>query len=285
MEFSEDDHSRVAGFYDKNVPWERALGASVAILIVRGSTLSVHGSGTLFRLGTESFVITAAHVINQANASNLCILPADSKGPSAILPLEGETALADDDKIDVAAMRLKASTAEKIEPRRCLRLDDVSFDDDIDAALFTVFGFPTMLSYDEKSILRVTKFFHLAAMPEKRPTSLRCFDPRHNFLIDADGDETRGLDGKVVDFVYRGGVRARFPKDLGGISGGSVWKIADGPNDHHRGSEPARLVGVETCVYSNPPCIQATRWRYVLSLIASAFRDLQPAIDLLRPVP
>jgi hypothetical protein len=198
------------------------------------------------------------------------------------LPLEGEAILADDEKIDVAAIPLRPSTAEKIDPKRFLRLNDVSLTENIDTALFTVFGFPAMLSFHEKSTFKVTKFFHMAAMPDDKSPSLANYDPRYNFLVDANRDETRGLDGRVVDFRYRGGVRAQFPKDLGGISGGGVWKIVDGPNDNHEGCGPARLVGVETGVYSKPPCMQATRWKHVVSLLASAMPELRPAIELWR---
>jgi hypothetical protein len=44
MEFSDDRYSQVANHFDKLIPWELAWGASVAILIARGSTVSVHGS-------------------------------------------------------------------------------------------------------------------------------------------------------------------------------------------------------------------------------------------------
>src|SRR5206468_3356654 len=61
--FTEEEYSQVIRRIDKMVPTDLVSASSVAILIERGPQLGILGSGTLFRIGEESFVITAAHVM------------------------------------------------------------------------------------------------------------------------------------------------------------------------------------------------------------------------------
>jgi hypothetical protein len=104
-----------------------------------------------------------------------------------------------------------------------------------------------------------------------------------HFLVDADLSETRTSDGKLMEFRSRSGRDAEFPRELGGVSGGSVWKLADNPQDiGKRGPASARIVGVLTGVYEMTTFIVATRWSAVLEMLRDAIPDLRGPIDFWR---
>jgi hypothetical protein len=283
MEFSEEQYRRRGEQWAKMVPGELAWGAMVAIMIERGSALQVLGSGTLFRIADRSFVITAAHVMQQGMGSTLRIIPADTPNSHKILSFAGDGILESTSNADVAALHLLPKVADQIDPTRFLRLDHISLSQNIDNGLFAVFGFPSMMSFPQGADLKVTKFSLMASIYEGDTDALENFDPRVHFAIEADSDDTRGEDGKPIDFTYpAGGVRANFPGDLGGISGGSVWMVAHNPQDRQEGCATARLVGVETGVHQKSQCIRATRWKEVIYLLLNAMPDLRPAIALSR---
>ncbi len=282
MEFTEDQYRTRGEQWARMIPGELAWGAAVAIMIERGSTLQVLGSGTLFRIAERSFVITAGHVMEQGMGATLRIIPTDTPDSHKILSFAGDGMLDTTGKADVAALHLHSDVANKIDPKRFLRLDHVSLSENIDNGLFAVFGFPSMMSFREGADLKITRFFLMSSIYDGDTKGLENYDARLHFAIGADIDDTRGKDGKLIDFTYPGGVRANFPGDLGGISGGSVWMIATHPQDRQEGSATARLVGVETGVHQKSQCIRATRWKEVVNLLLNAMPDLEPAIALWR---
>jgi hypothetical protein len=99
--FSEEQYRTRAEQIEKLIPFDLAWGSSAAILIQPGKTLRVCGSGTLFRISEQSFVVTAAHVVEQGHGSNLRIIVADG---SELMPFEGEGILGPSDTTDVAVV-------------------------------------------------------------------------------------------------------------------------------------------------------------------------------------
>src|SRR5262249_21284117 len=126
--YTEEQYSQVIRRIEKMVPTDLVFASSVAILIKRGPQLGILGSGTLFRIAEESFVITAAHVMKDNMDKTLRLAPNLCR-PSEVIPLEGDVVLDERDAFDVAAIHLKSHVAEMIDPQRFLRLSNVSFDD------------------------------------------------------------------------------------------------------------------------------------------------------------
>jgi hypothetical protein len=282
--FTEQEYAQVAARIDALMPWDLAWGSTVVILIVHGNTLKVFGSGTLLRIGDESLLVTATHVIEDAGAENLCIVRADQTRKDDIIPLECDGILGDRDRSDVAVLRLKPSVVENLADNDFLRLDRVCRDrEDLSQAMLAAIGFPEIMSGIENGILKFVKFHHIAPAPESVGFGLEKFDRGMHFLVDADLSETRTSDGKLMEFRSRSGRDAEFPRELGGVSGGSVWKLADNPQDiGKRGPASARIVGVLTGVYEMTTFIVATRWSAVLEMLRDAIPDLRGPIDFWR---
>jgi hypothetical protein len=282
--FTEQEYAKVAARIDALMPWDLAWRSTVVILLVRGNSLHVFGSGTLLRIGEESLLITASHVIEDAGAENLCIIRADHKRKDDIVPLEAEAILGDSDGLDVAVLRVRPDVAARFENRDFLRLHQVCrHKEDLSEAMVAVIGFPEIMSGIDNGILSFTKFYHVAPSLDDRMFGLDKYDSRMHFLVEADLSETRMIDGKVMEFRSRKGREATFPRELGGVSGGSVWKLADNPKDiAKRAPGSARMVGVMTGVYSETTFMVASRWSSVIGLLREAFPDLRGPIDLWR---
>jgi hypothetical protein len=282
--FTQQEYAHVAARIDALMPWDLAWGSTVAILIARGTSLHVFGSGTLLRIADESLLVTASHVIEKAGAQNLCIIRAGQTRKDDIVPLEAEAILSDSDGLDVAVLRLNPSVVADFANKDFLRLDRVCRDkEDLSEAMFAVIGFPEIMSGIENGILKFTKFHHIAPAYEGDGFALDGFYPSVHFLVDADPSETRTNDGKPMEFRSRSGDAADFPRQLGGISGGSVWKLADGPKGlAKRAPGSARMVGVEIGIFSDTTCMLASRWSSVIGMLRNALPELCGPIDLWR---
>jgi hypothetical protein len=282
MMFSEEQYRLAIGQLDKMIPWERARAACVAIMVKRGPRLQVKGTGTLFRIGQETFIVTAAHVVNNEERGQLYMFPFGGTIDD-VLPLCGADNFDDRDHVDVAVTRLVPEVAEIIPSERCLRVSDVTFDKPSAESYFTVFGFPEFMCNQEAGQLRLINYHHAGPTYDGDPHTLEHHDPNLSIVISADGCETRGTDGKVVDLCYPGtNVSVRYPMELKGISGGAVWQIARHYGDVRRDAERARVVGIEVAICQSKRCIRATRWDVARAAIIDMVPELQPAFALVR---
>jgi hypothetical protein len=278
--FTEEEYARAQARIDALMPWGVAWRSTVVILIVRGNSLQVFGSGTLLSIDGESLLVTAGHVIEDAGAQNLTIIRADQTQKDDIIPLEGEAVVSPRDKLDIAVLRLKPEVAARFDKGDFLRLEQTCRDRDLAEAMFAVIGFPEIMSGIEGGILKFTKFHHVAPSFVGKVSGLKLFDSRIHFLVDADLSETRLMDGKFMEFKDRSGEHAQFPGELGGISGGSVWKLGDNPKDCAlRKPGSGRLVGVAVAAYEKSRCIRASRWSDIIDLLRVAMPDLRQPID------
>jgi hypothetical protein len=281
-EFTDEQYSQAMQRIDKMVPTDLVSASSVAILIERGRQLGILGSGTLFRIAEESFVITAAHVVKNSEGVNLRLAPNLCR-PDEIVPLIGEAIRDDRDTFDVAAIHLQGQIAEKIDPNRFLRLSHVSFAEDLAEGFFVVFGYPEMMFSHDKGNVKIMLFHHGGPAYTSESSAIPHYDPHLSLLLDADIDETRCVDGKRIDFRYPQGPSAPFPTELKGISGGSVWQIMRNPHDIREDSANARIVAVEVAICQSKRCIRATRWKAVRDMLRSEMPNLRSVIDMWRP--
>jgi hypothetical protein len=280
--FTEEQYSQVIQRIDKMVPTDLVQASSAAILVERGPQLGIIGSGTLLRIADESFLITAAHVMTQGERKNLRLVP-NLAGPDQIVPLEGEAILDTRDAFDIAAVQLKPQVAQKIDAKRFLCLTQVCFIEDFAEGLFMVFGYPEMMFSHDKGNLKIILFHHGGPVYTGETSVIPNYEPHVSLLLDADVDETRGVDGKPIDFRYAQGPSAPFPAELKGISGGSVWQIMRNPHDIRGDSGHAKIVAVEVAVCQARRCIRATKWKAVRQMLRSAKPELRAAIDMWRP--
>jgi len=189
------------------------------------------------------------------------------------------------DPFDVAVLHLTSDLVPRFEGGRFLRVTDVRFDFDVQFGVFTLFGYPAIWTQPDaadpsllnaKALQYTTYTFEGSTHPFER------FQERFHLALDADLHESRDENANGVQLNYVGGVRARFPDDLEGISGCPVWHIGDRRAKLEQWPliEP-RLVGVETAVYRKAGVVKATRWIAVNTVINEAFPQLRPVFEML----
>jgi len=128
--------------------------------------------------------------------------------------------------------------------------------------------------------MKSTPFQYMTYLYDKDTKGLENYKEKYHLLFDADsiGFNEKGKSGS---FRNRDGTILQFPKELGGISGGSVWKIGnmDNPISEWKTSQ-VKLVAVQTSVYSESRIIKATRWIAVSTLIHEACPDLRSVMNI-----
>lgn len=268
-----------------------AWHATVAILIEFNRTLKQFGTGTLLKVADQLFVVTAAHVVRQAKKDDGSLCLAGEHG--TIVPAEGEWFCSSkgqygthDDPFDVAVLPLEENIVTKLGSKGYLRLHDICFDEDYEAGIYCLYGFPTLwadISTEARPVMVAKPFQYVSYAFEGSTTGLSEYQKRFHLLLTADPSEATDIEGNRQVFCAKGNFPASFPQDIGGISGCSVWKIGDRRVPLAEwGSLTQRVVAVETSVYCNRKIIKATKWIAVSTLLAEAFPDLKPAILLWR---
>ena len=255
--------------------------SAVSIVVVNNDNeLHQHGTGTLLRVGECFFVVTAGHVAKQASEYNKALLLAN---PNSHISLKG--AYCSDDKQDIGVIQLTKSDADKIQDKSFLQLLDIDFSTDLSGGTFGIFGYPSKLSEPGTPInnrMLLAPFQYITYAYDGTDT-LENFDDNFHLLLKA--DKIANSDSDMNPFVIqdRQGNSLEFPKELGGISGCSVWML-----DNQKVStldstkKYPKIVGVQTGVYPVPKIIKATRWKWVSTLLWQAFSEIRPAIELLR---
>lgn len=270
-----------------------AWGCTVGIVIAIGDTVHQFGTGTLFAVADHHFVVTAGHVIRQAQESDKTL--AVTASGSQLVPV------ADDewkvtsarqygslgDPLDIAVYRLPPDVVASFDGRLFLRFEDISFETPLPTAVYSVFGFPAILaqpSSDATERVQLQPFQFTTYRFDRSTDHLDGFQDGLHILLDAQRQQATDTDGAPAVFVDNSGNEARFPGDLGGISGCSVWHIGDRMTPIPEWNvESARIVAVQTSVYHSSQAIKATRWVAVSTLIHEAFPELRPAFGMWRP--
>lgn len=278
----EIEHYRRLSEFVPKFAWD----STVPITVRRGDQLAQHGTGTLFAVGDDKFLITAAHVITSANHAGNAVSAANLEGE--FVSLGGNWMLSNDEEsdgvLDVAGYRLDEEQATRFHSARFLRLSDVSFDFDAGHGVYCIFGFPVIWTHessDDPSKLSSKAIEYTTYAYEGNTSPLAGYDERFHLLLEASLDEARDENAMPVEFRYSGGVPARFPADLGGISGCSVWHIGDRrfKIEEWPTVEP-RVVGIETSVYGAKSVMRATRWNAAATMLYKCFPQTRPVFAL-----
>jgi hypothetical protein len=258
--------------------WESTVG----IVIVYGEAQELHqfGTGTLLKVADDVLLVTAAHVIRQAYQQDkgLCVATGNS-----FTQIYGDWYLSESDAFDIAALRLPKNVVSELKAVSYFRLQDIDFSSDLSNGIFCLFGYPGLLSKPStpKDTMMSLKPFQYTTYAYPGETGgLSAYQERYHLLLDG-GEELKDVEGKPVLFHDRNGNRLQVPRDLGGISGCSVWKIGDRnrPLSQWKQYRP-RVVAVQTGVYPERQVIKATRWVAISTLLYEAYPDLRPVMSL-----
>jgi len=258
---------------------ERAHSSAVILFAARSAErqLVPFGTGSLFAIADRRFIVTAAHVHEDAEKQGFDFLCATTR-KGKFTPLHrGVWGVMH--KFDVAIFELNSKNAEDLDENVFLSLADVALDVDLTSGLFAIFTVPACWSessFDDQSGPVKAKALQFVTTPYEGDVGLLAdFNPTVHIALGANDEHLRNHDGLKISWPDRlGGF-------LPGISGCAIWKIADKYRPNAR-PEPdvARVVGVETGVYSGPGVIKGTRWDAVGSLIQQGYPELRSAFNI-----
>ena len=261
----------------------KAWGSSVSIVIAHEHEKELHqfGTGTLLKVSDDTFLVTAAHVVTQAYEHDKAICVATGNSFTQIYG--NWYCSSESDPFDVALLRLPADVISKLREVSYIRLQDIEFRADLSKGIFCLFGYPNRLStpsIPNKVTMSLKPFQYMTYLYEGETNTLGGYQEKYHLLLDGQ-EEGRDIDGHAARFCDSNGNPLRFPKDLSGISGCSVWKI--GNRDRHLsewGRYRPKIVAVQTGVYSDAKVIKATRWVAISTLLHEAYPELRPALNL-----
>jgi hypothetical protein len=259
--------------------WDLCRDAVTPITIIHDTEDKQLGTGTFFQLADHFFLVTAAHVWDQAT----------QRGAQGRLYVfnnlnrhEGEVDLQPvlllgriylfREPLDVAVMQLEESVVPQLSGCQFLRLDKVCLRPP-GRGFYWVYGYPqeTAEWLAARSLFRFSQFFLLASRVEKEPC-IDNYDPQVHMVLEAARDDLTTQDGTPCEMPY----------SLGGISGGSIWytpwpgTVLPDISD----MDGIRVVGVQTSYYPKPSIIKATRWSAVARLLHEARPDLRPILRM-----
>lgn len=262
----------------KTLELHRALAPKLASCVtpiaasVAGKTYQF-GTGTFFRAADFSFLVTAAHVLQEVKRHDalLRLLDGPSTGsPTSVMdvPVPKWKAYVGDDGADVAIIPLSDKVVAGLPNRRFLRLDEVALRAEFPGGCW-VMGFPAeTVTYSESGSRLTYSPFLLAAPLVEAKSTLENFSHAYHFVLNARRDELWWPEGTPAD----------MPDQLGGISGCSVWQV--GWPDGRWQPDHVRIVGVQTAYYRRPSLIKATYWGAVASLLITHQPELQGIINM-----
>ena len=229
------------------------------LYIVEGPPIAIIGSGTLFCVGAQHFLITAAHVLEafRAGELELRIGMGNPTRPHAIGMSDDDVSM--DSVNDVAVIRLHPDLIPRLRGSHFLQMSDIALKTDLTDWRCVLFG------YLEKG-----------TQPNKDYSKLIL----HNFMywttkydgkVNADSyDASRHLlvEYHTVGWSIYDAVPSTNPKSLRGLSGSSLWQVFSPKHvEADWTSEVPKVVAVENLVYDDR-IVRCTRWELVLPLLA-----------------
>src|SRR5579875_3000151 len=213
---------------------------------------ALYGSGVLLRIGTDSFLVTAKHVIDESTRSSLYV-----DGPSKLEPLEGDFFASPDQ--DVAVLKLNQAQLGVLTKYQFLEQDDIADNTFVSGCKYaTCVGYPASKNkrFHDRHELRREIFSYSDAHLSVVQNQLHLgFRKRKN-----------------VDALTGGIVSAPDPY---GMSGGAMFgtQIND---DTIKGHLHPKLVGILIEWHETEEKIVATPLPMVLAVIRDAFRITLP---------
>jgi hypothetical protein len=254
---------------------ERVRASVRPLFIEEDDAPQLVGSGVLIALGEATFLLSAAHVLDERNQGTWIF------GPNGLLPLTGECLFSsipsegrDADKLDVGAVRLSDDLARALGELRILTaydldLDDRAFVDSPPSKQYLVVGYPASKAKPRRQTRRLTvETFVLTATALAREQYKRLeVDDFSHLALSFDQRKVTNVDGRVT------------APHLYGVSGGGIWTL--GRTIDAEGQD-ARLAAIGTEWHQGPTkAILGTR----VALFTEMIRDHCPTLTASIPRP
>jgi len=245
--------------------------------------MRVYGTGTLFRVAECSFLVTAAHVMQQY-ARNECELYISdlggNDGGDRAVPLWGHAIQYSDARLDVGLLELPPDVESAIPHRRFLNLANVDLQRNIRPGMFALFGYPVETCPPDAPIrtIRLAPFTFLTGLYSGATEGLADYHPDLHFLLHIPRENTTTLEGSSKP----------RPDKFFGMSGCSLWRICSADDNLARWCpDCAKVVGVQRSAYNEGKqrhtIVKGIRWAAVAAILWITYPDLRPAMRVSHP--
>jgi hypothetical protein len=275
----------------KQIP-SYAWDCTTPIVVAYKGNVQHFGTGTLFCVADYYFLVTAAHVFKQANEYDLSLGIGGSED-EYFISLKGNSLVSSEgqygsngDPLDVGIHHLASDAVTRLRKEKTfIHYDDIDVGKQSPTAVYTLFGFPgvwSSLSTSDKEKVKYKALQYTTYQYNRSTSLLSEYQERLHLLLDGQLDQSFDIDASPIQRANLVGNPTPITKDLGGISGCSVWRIGDFNIPADRWDlEKSKLVAVQTGAYYGPKAIKATRWIAVNTLIYHAFPELRPVMQLI----
>lgn len=239
------------------------------------------GTGTLLRIAERYFLVTAAHVIKDAEkALGAVLVISDIRiGENCPqIPLAHMQAWMVRDKLDVAIIELPADAMKAMPNRRCIDVSDFDRRPLTPDDTFYVWGYPTSEAPQTPEGIAPLAVGFTTVQKTAEPDST--YDPKLHLMFEPpDGTE-----------IADDGVR--MPARLEGISGCAVWRVHSGESPESWTPSNIKLTAIQTrvrhkwkdeAVTGKLTGVQATHWQFVARIIWESMPQLRPSLSLFLP--
>lgn len=222
------------------------------------------GSGVLLKIGSQHFLLTACHVLDDAEGTLYY------EGPEHLEVLEGMSMRSQDR--DFAFLQLDEATALNITRYGFLELSDLDASDQAAEGTFYLFtGYPATRSRAKHALKSIgsNPLTILCAPADKKEYVTLGKEEAFHLLVKFQRNRVTGPDGK-----------RQVSPDPHGMSGGGVWRVVDFSRPDNLPAVDPKLVGL---------CIEQDKQAGVLvavriSLALEAIRQsVPPLADLIPP--
>ncbi len=244
-------------------------------------TMHACASGTLFQIADQHFLVTAAHVFEQAREHfDSRLFTSDYRTKSPTVPLkECRVHHYKHAAIDVAVFELTDLVLSQIPNRIFLRLADVEFGPDVPKGRYYLYGWPCELTQEDKTEETVTlnSFSFVTQLHTAQVPSVRYYEPEIHVLLSTPTEA-----GGSVPLL---GAQMARPGSLSGISGCSLWKACDSDTSAPTWTaDDARIVGVQSsAIGTDHSIIKGVRWSAVAAIIWHEYPDLRRPMMITQP--
>jgi hypothetical protein len=249
-------------------------------------SLKTAGTGVLLRVAAKHFLVSAAHVMDLNFYHQLQFYASISTTPAPPIPLLFEhrhssarptnlslkdSALRDDDPLDISIAELKQETVEKLQQRyRFLQVGDLDPSPLTKGAGVYVFGFPEALTQPAGVNTELESFpLGYVTTPLQDRTEVR--------------DKWKDI---LLPYPKASCDEAGIPTDApapAGLSGCGIWRISQPPKRPcDMPTSAMRLVGIQHRWRSKSRYLVGTSAARIIELLGHAYPELHPSLQLVR---
>jgi hypothetical protein len=261
---------------------------SVSIIAYYSGQMHQHATGTLVQFSGYHFLITAAHAIEHYDKAknsypDLCLF-IDNGNSEGLVPLlnesyhatqtvrdpENSRLLLDgdrDDLWDIGLWELDRKAVDALTTKRFLNRASISITDDLTNGVYFLAGIPCSWTHANSAAKSMNlRWFRYITHPYPEWDTLPNFDDRFQMALCL-GDDPQ------------------LPAQMEGISGCAIWKLTDSPLDTEWNVDNAKVVAIQTCVYSDRThkAIRGTKWQWVIPVLTDMHPEIRDAFNLWLP--